>query len=107
MEDTLAEHISYKRLFDKDYGMPLELFKGLYNEEGSRVISILAGLGWINSRMNELIEKGNKEMPRKEVYQPRFRSRNDLLVNSRVIAAETPGKKKSYTDTLKKLKRSS
>jgi tubulin-like protein CetZ len=54
VEDTLAEHISYKRLFDKDYGMPLELFKGLYNEEGSRVISILAGLGWINSRMKRI-----------------------------------------------------
>ncbi|TWL55437.1 Tubulin-like protein CetZ [Bacillus licheniformis] len=108
VEDTLAEHISYKRLFDKDYGMPLDLFKGLYNEEGSRMISILAGLGWINSRMkriDDLIEKGNKEIPQKEVYQPKTRSRHDILMKSRVSESKTGDKKKSYIDALKKLKR--
>lgn len=106
--DTLAEHISFKRLFDKDYGMPLDLFKGMYNEEGSRVISILAGLGWINSRMkriDELIEKGNKGIPQKEVYQPKTRLRNDFLMKSRVSENKTRDKKKSYIDALKKLKR--
>ncbi|RDY88605.1 cell division protein FtsZ [Bacillus amyloliquefaciens] len=106
VHEFLTEHISYNELFNVfDNKMPLDLFKGHY-DKGSRAITILSGLTWINERMkqlDELIEKGNTEIKEATVYKAKNRRREDLFKPRKLENKES--KKTSYMDALKKLKR--
>lgn len=74
--EQLLENLNVDTLFDAfENGMPIDLFEGTYLDSEGTIISILSGLPWINSRIQEIedvINKGKVDLEvSNDIYQPK------------------------------------
>lgn len=75
-QESFMEYINHNLTFNIfKKGMPLDLFESYYSEQKGKVLSILTGLQWCNSRIKqieELIENKTSSMTEnEEVYTPK------------------------------------
>lgn len=54
-QESLVEHIDYKDIFSKfTHGAPIDIFEGYYDEHNGKIITVLTGLPWCNTRMDSI-----------------------------------------------------
>lgn len=94
-DDYLMELMDYDEIFNVFKNKrPYDLFEGNYKEKRGEVISILSGLPWINSRMQELDtladEEENTLNEIKVVeYKPKARKKSVIPVRSSSVKAKS------------------
>lgn len=75
-DESMLEYLRYEKLFDMFKNQPLELFEGYYDGGGGKVISILAGLDWIYSRVEEIDTIIEKQKHIQHDNTPKYVSKN-------------------------------
>lgn len=103
---SLLEYLKYDYLFNSfKNGMPIDLFEGIYSESKGKVMTMLAGISWINSRLSEIEqiinEKKHKvDLNEERTFQPKTNFRDfTSKVRQKVV------NKKSASDILSKYNR--
>ncbi|TVY09944.1 hypothetical protein [Paenibacillus cremeus] len=107
-QESLMEQIRHDLMFSEFiHGMPVDLFEGNYHESNGKIVSILTGLAWCNSRLQDIerLNKSNQErvesmMANQMSYQS---NASDLL--SKIRKPVEKEQKKSMLDILSKYKR--
>lgn len=107
-QESLMDHIRHDLMFSEFiHGMPIDLFEGYYHASTGKVISILTGLSWCNSRLQDIetLIMSNKDkvesvLLSQVIYQS---NANDLM--SKIRKQPEKEKKKSMMDILSKYKR--
>lgn len=65
-QESLIEYIDYELIFANfSHGAPIDLFEGYYHENNGKIITILTGLPWCNTRMesmDRIIENGKSKV---------------------------------------------
>lgn len=106
--ESLMQYINYGKIFSKFGNMPIDLFEGNYHEkQKGKVLSILTGLSWCNSRLSEIehiIEENrqNAENALDETQNQEYKSNVSFTTR---IRTNTETKKRSVSDILNKYKR--
>lgn len=105
-QERFMDYMDYNKIFNYfNNGMPLDLFEGNYTEEKGKVISILTGLSWINSRLKEIDElieekKSTITVSEEETYQSKNNTKD---FTSKLTKRTKP--KRSVSDILSKYQR--
>jgi len=102
-DDLLMEYMDYDEIFKVfKTKKPYDLFEGNYKEKRGEVISVLSGLPWINSRMQELDNLADTEemaLSNVNVSEYKPKSRKKTIVTSRSKTTKT---KSNPTDVFNK-----
>jgi tubulin-like protein CetZ len=54
-QEALMDYLQYEKIFNRfNKGMPIDLFEGNYHDKDGTLISILTGLSWCKTRLNEI-----------------------------------------------------
>lgn len=108
-QEKLMEFINMGDIFS-DFGnrMPISLYEGYYNKEkGGKVITVLTGLSWCNSRLEEidLIIQQTQEIFENRNQSPVYKSRLSEISLSHVSKGKTKEKVKDISSIIQKFKR--
>jgi cell division GTPase FtsZ len=109
-EESLMQFLNYKSIFGAfDKGMPIDLFEGNYHEKRGTVLSILTGLSWINTRLNDISQIIKEQETRMEqMFDDEENQNYKVTVNqdfSARLRTKPKQSKKSVTDILSRYKR--
>lgn len=109
--EDMLQHINHELIFSYfDQGAPIDLFEGFYsNHEANKVMTVLSGLPWINSRLSQIdnqIEKNKDKIQQIFSRENQFQAKSTNLFKKLRVANETeeskPSSKLSAMDILKK-----
>lgn len=102
-QEVLMDHIRHDLMFtDFANGMPIDLFEGNYHESNGKIMSILTGLEWCSTRLNDIEKLLNSNRDKVEsvlVSQNVYQSDTNSLLNK---IRKVPEVKKNVTDILNK-----
>lgn len=96
-QEDLIQFIEYRSIFSKfTRGVPLDIFEGYYHEHNGKIITILTGLPWCKTRVEEidrLIEEGKEkaEIVIKNMENEQFKAKtHDFSDKLRTNGNKTP-----------------
>ncbi|MCG7317662.1 hypothetical protein [Brevibacillus laterosporus] len=110
-KEDMLQHINHELIFSYfDQGAPIDLFEGFYsNNEANKIMTVLSGLPWINSRLSQIdnqIEKNKDKIQQIFSRENQFQAKSTNLFKKLRVANETeeskPSSKLSAMDILKK-----
>lgn len=104
-QEELLQYIDKNIIFDQfELGLPIDIFEGVYNEQYGKIITVLTGLSWCKSRLQQIeqiIEDRQtniqKMLSEEEEYKPK---QFNILTSPK-----QPKEKKSAMDILSKYRR--
>jgi len=109
-EERFTDLISHQGIFSAfDNGMPIGLYEGIYHESSSKIVTVLGGLPWINTRLKRIehILEQNKQKIETVIADQQHTeytsSVSDMALKIRIPAK--PVQKLSPEDILAKYKR--
>lgn len=106
-QEMFMDYINHKSCFERFMnGIPIDLFEGYYHESNGRVLTILTGLNWCHSRLNDIelfIEQSRDKIESVFAEQKMYQSRGVGILNK--IRNNESNKKQSVSDILSKYKR--
>ncbi len=103
-QEGLLEYVNHERIFNFfDKKMPLDLFEGNYHESKGKLITILTGLEWCNTRLQDI--ERSLEIRRDDVEsvlskQNHYQSKSTIDIFSKLRKPQE--KKQSVMDILSK-----
>jgi cell division GTPase FtsZ len=55
-QESIMQYLNHEKLFSEKFenGMPLDLFEGYYHENKGKILTIMSGLPWCKSRLNQV-----------------------------------------------------
>lgn len=55
-QESIMQYLNHSKLFSDKFenGMPLDLFEGYYHENKGKILTIMSGLPWCKSRLNQI-----------------------------------------------------
>lgn len=68
-QESIMQYLNHEKLFSDKFknGMPIDLFEGYYHENKGKILTIMSGLPWCNSRLNQIETIISENQSRMEV----------------------------------------